>query len=418
MKPTLITGIDVGTTKTVTLIAHATEDVGLEVLGFGQYPSTGLRKGLVVDLDRTILAIEESRAQAERMAGERINKAYVGVTGAHLRTHPVSASVAVLNPEQGVANEDIARVLEQAKARDLGQNRKLISALVREYTIDGQEGIRNPRGVSGLKLGMQGLLVSGETTSLENLHRCATAAGLHVQEMFLEPVASAQAVLTTDEMDRGTVLVDIGGGTTDVAVYLDGAAAYVFVIPVGGDHFDSDLAYAFDMPAQQAEWLKVNHGSVRTGAFGSEKVAHLPWADAKMPVVAEKLIAEVVRPRAEELMDLIARELVATNLIAHMQGGLVLTGGGSLLDGLGELSHQRTGLTTRIGRPYGFANRREDLQAPNYATAVGLVKLAHRELMAQQPVAEARSEGNGFLDGLLGLVRGGARRFVSWVNGY
>jgi len=235
---------------------------------------------------------------------------------------------------------------------------------------------------------------------------------------MLQPVASAQAVLTTDEMDRGTVLVDIGGGTTDVVVYLDGAAAYVYVIPVGGDHFDSDLAYAFDLQPQQAEWLKINHGSVRAGAFQSEKVAHLPWADARTPVVAEKLIAEVVRPRAEELMDLVRAELVATNLLPHLKGGCVLTGGGSLLDGLGEFAGLRTGLTTRIGRPHGFANRREDLQAPNYATAVGLVKLAHRDLLAQAPAAVAEPEGEGFLQGLLGLIRGGARRFVSWVNGY
>ncbi|MEO7993101.1 MAG: cell division protein FtsA [bacterium] len=417
LKPALITGIDVGTTKTVTIIAQVSPDVGLELLGIGQYPSTGLRKGLVVDLDRTIAAIEESLAAAERMAGERVHSAVIGVTGAHLRSHPAQGSVAVSNPDRGVSSDDIHRLMQLVKAQDFGQGRRHLATLVREYVLDGEGGLRNPRGRSALKLEMHGLLVSGDVNSLDQLHRAATAARLTVQDMFLQPVASGEAVLTLDEMEQGTVLVDIGGGTSDVAVYLDGAVIYTYVIPVGGDHFDSDAAYAFELDPAHAEWVKVHHGSVRASAFASAIVARLPFPSAKQGVVPEKLLAEVLRPRAEELADLIRAELVATNLLYHLKGGCVLTGGGSQLDGLAELVQTKLELPTRIGRPYGIAGRKEDLQSPSLATVVGLVKLAARDAEAAHPSRHNGAAHGGFLQSLLGLLEDSGRRFVSWVKG-
>lgn len=411
MAESLLAGIDVGTTKTLTLLAQLTPDAGVEVLGMGSAPSTGLRKGLVLDPARTVRAIRDSVAQAERESGERIGRVCVGVTGSHLLSHPASAEVTVTNPDRGVSPADIARVMELVKARDFGSGRQLVAALVQEYICDGAGGIRTPLGRPALKLGVKALLISGETTHLETLHQCLTEAGLEVEEFYLQPVASGEAVLSADDMDRGTVLIDIGGGTTDIAVYHHGAVVYTFVVPVGGDHFDSDLAYAFELQPEQAEWLKISHGSVLPVAFASTQVARLPFPQTELPFLPEKLIAEVVYPRAAELCDLILQGLQQSGCSSQLRGGCVLTGGGSQLTGLPTMTHDLLGIPARIGHPSGVVGRRsEDLRSPSLATGIGLLHLAarQREREALQHTAPVATRPG--LTGLLYLLGSGPKR--------
>lgn len=416
MNAPLLVAIDVGTTKTITLIAQVSPDAGLELLGLGSHPSTGLRKGLVVDQGRTIQSIRESVALAERAAGEPVRRALVGITGSHLRTHPESAEVTVANPDKGVAANDLRRLEELVRAREFGADRRLVASLVQAYRLDGEPGIQHPLGRSGHRLKVDALLISGDTLALDTLVHSVQEAGVEVAELYLQPVASGEAVLDPVERDKGCVLIDIGGGTSDLAIYYNGVPVYSGVISVGGDHFDSDLAYAFDLNTEQAEWVKVQHATVAKSALDSEDVIRLPWSPTRTGVIASKLVPEVILPRAQELIELIRRDLARTHLLPHLRGGVVLTGGGSQLTGLTTLVSEALEMPTRIGHPTGLIGRNNELRNPSLATGVGLLRLGEKALAAQAEQQVTTPAHNPLANGLLGFLRSKLQALVDFVR--
>lgn len=409
----LLTAIDVGTTKTIALIAQVSPDAGLELLGTGIHPSTGLRKGLVIDPERTARAVREAVTDAEKVAGERVQRAIVGVTGSHLRTHPAKAEVTVANPDKGVSATDLKRLDDLVTARDFGGDRRLVTALTQGYQLDGETGIQDPLGRPGHRLKVETLLISGDVRSLDVLAGAVQQAGIVADELYLQAVASAEAVLSHDERQQGTVLVDIGGGTSDVVVYYNGVPVYTFVIPVGGDHFDSDLAYAFDLTTEQAEWVKVEHASIQPAAFTSEAVIRLPWAPTRTGVLAAKLVPEVAWPRAKELSELLRQELERSQLLPHLRG-CVLTGGGSQLHGLIAMVGAELHLPTRLGEPTGIIGRLADMGSPSLATGIGLLRLGEQRWHQQQQASAVIPVQNPLSEGFLGLLK---RKFRDFLDG-
>ena len=377
----IIASIDIGTTKIVTIVANVPLHGNIEIIGVGKFPSHGLRKGLIVDLETTIHSIRESKNIAERMAGVMINKAYVGITGQHVQSIPSSAVVAVSDPHKGITAEDKKRVIEVAKKVDIPAGRRLIDVLVREYIVDGHTGIKDPLGMSGLRLEVNALLVTGALNYFENIYRAVEAAEVEVAYLFLEPVASGEAVLTNDEKDSGVVLLDIGGGTTDIAIYQDSCIAHTSVIPVGGDHFDSDISYGLGIPVKEAERIKIMMGGVDRERLNSQDIIEVTKSgNGEKQNIPVKIIAEIILPRMEELLQLVQKEITRTGFQGKIPAGLVMTGGGSQLKGVVDLSSSMFSMPVRVGRPHNIAGLREDVQSPIFSTGVGLLKLARQRI--------------------------------------
>jgi len=265
----IFASIDIGTTKIGTVVANVPSFGQCEIIGVGKYPSVGLRKGLIVDLESTISSIRESKHIAERMSGITIEKASVGVTGHHIQSIQSSAVVAVSDPHRGISADDKKRVIEVARKIDIPAGQRLIDVLVREYIVDSQTGIKDPLGMSGLRLEVNALLITGAVMYIENVFRAVEAADVEIEDLYLDPVASGEAVLTSDEKESGVALVDIGGGTTDLAVYQDGCIAHTSILPVGGDHFDSDISYGLSIPVKEAERIKCLIGGIDRGSMVS-----------------------------------------------------------------------------------------------------------------------------------------------------
>jgi len=377
----IIASIDVGTTKIVTIVANVPQSGFVEIIGVGRYPSHGMRKGVIIDLETTIQSIRESKNIAERMAGITIDKAFVGVTGQHVQSIPSSAVVAVSDPHKGISTEDKKRVIEVAKKIDIPANRYLIDVLVREFIVDSQTGIKEPLGMSGLRLEVNALLVTGAVNLIENIYRAVEAADAHVSYLFLEPVASGEAVLTNDEKESGVVLLDIGGGTTDIAVYQEGCVAHTNIIPVGGDHFDSDISYGLNIPIKEAERIKCTIGGVGREHLTSQNIIEVTkGGNGERQAIPVKIISEIILPRMEELLQLVHKEISRAGFTGKVPAGLVMTGGGSMLKGVVDLATNMLSMPVRIGRPYNITGLREDVQNPIFATGVGLIKLARQKI--------------------------------------
>jgi cell division protein FtsA len=398
----IIASIDIGTTKISTIIANVPYAGEYEIIGVGKYPSIGLRKGLIVDLESTISSIRESKNIAERMAGVTIESACVGATGEHIRSIPTSAVVAVSDPHRGITAEDKRRVLEVAKKIEIPAGQRLIDVLVREYIVDGQTGIKEPLGMSGLRLEVNALLITGAVMYIENIYRAVEAADVVVEDLFLDPVASGEAVLTNDEKNSGVALIDIGGGTTDLVVYQEGCIAHTKIIPVGGDHFDSDISYGLSIPVKEAERIKRMIEGVDGRALDSQEIIEVPKMGAKenqrVPV---KIIAEIIRPRLEELLLIVKKEIVSAGLMNKIPAGLVITGGGSQFRGIVEAATSIMSLPVRNGRPHNVVGLREDVQSPIFSTGVGLIKLeAKKRNLYRQAGEKAKRKvtGDSFWD--------------------
>ncbi|MGM0409942.1 MAG: cell division protein FtsA [Bacillota bacterium] len=383
----IITGLDIGTTKICAIVAEVTSEGKIDIIGIGLSPSNGLRKGIVVDIDKTSRAIDSAIKKAERMAGVDIESVFVGIAGSHISSVNSHGVVAVTGEEKEIANSDIQRVLEAAKIIPLSAEEEIIHVLAREFIVDGCPGIKDPLGMSGVRLEVETHIIKGSSTSIQNLVKSVLRADLEVEDIVLEPLASSESVLAEDEKELGVALADIGGGTTDFVVFHEGSIAYTSVLPVGGNHVSNDIAVGLRTPVSEAEKLKINYGSARTANVSSDEYIDVLEASGKdKKKIKRKTLSNVIEPRMEELFNLINKELHKAGPKDLTPAGLVLTGGSSLLEDAADLASDIVDLPVRIGEPDYINGLSDAIDNPVYSqkgdtvpkaifsTAVGLVE--------------------------------------------
>jgi cell division protein FtsA len=370
-KEDLIVGLDIGTTKVCVIVAAPSGD-SIDIIGIGTHPSRGLRKGVVVDIDATVHSIKQAVEEAELMADCEISSVYAGIAGSHIRAFNSHGVVAVKDRE--VAPGDVKRVIDAAKAVSIPMDREVIHVIPQEFIIDDQDGIREPLGMSGVRLEAKIHIVTAAVTSAQNIVKCANKAGLNVMDIVLEPLASAEACLAEDERDLGVCLIDIGGGTTDVAVYSEGSIKHTSVLGLGGAHVSNDIAVGLRTPFDEAERVKKKFGVAAARFLGSDDVISVPSVGGRRPrEVSRKLLCEIIEPRVDEILSLARQSLVKEGLEDRIPSGVVLTGGCSALEGVPDLAEEIFETPVRIGIPCRVGGLQDVVRGPMYATGVGLV---------------------------------------------
>ena len=373
-----IVGLDVGTSKVCAVIGEPTEGNKLEIIGVGVADSDGQKKGSIVDVDSTVESIKSAVEEAELMAGTSVDRAYVGISGAHIRGFNSRGAVTINGRARQITEEDVRRVVDAAQALDLPPGRELLHLIPQEFSVDEQGDIVAPLGMSGSRLEVEVHLVVGALSVIQTLVTCVNRAGIEAHAIVLEQLASNEAVLTDDERELGVALVDIGGGTTDLICLVDGSVCHTAVLPAGGDHLTNDIAVGLSTPITEAEVLKTNHGCVELSLIDPEQAIEIPGIGGRGPrLLARGRLCEILQPRAIEILDLVANELDKAGFLDQLNAGLVLTGGGSLVDGFPELTEQRFGLPVRSGQPIGIEGLIDIVSSPIYSTAVGLVLYGH-----------------------------------------
>ena len=373
-----IVGLDVGTSKVCAVIGEPTEDNDLEIIGVGVADSDGQKKGSIVDVDSTVESIKSAVEEAELMAGTSVDRAYVGISGAHIRGFNSRGAVTINGRARQITEEDVRRVVDAARALNLPPDRELLHLIPQEFSVDEQGDIVAPLGMSGSRLEVEVHLVVGALSAIQTLVTCVNRAGIEAHAIVLEQLASNEAVLTDDERELGVALVDIGGGTTDLICLVDGSVCHTAVLPAGGDHLTNDIAVGLSTPITEAEVLKTNHGCVELSLIDPEQAIEIPGIGGRGPrLLARGRLCEILQPRAIEILDLVANELDKAGFLDQLNAGLVLTGGGSLVDGFPELTEQRFGLPVRSGQPIGIEGLIDIVSSPIYSTAVGLVLYGH-----------------------------------------
>lgn len=374
----LIVGLDIGTSKVLAIVGEVNADGEVEIIGYGHHPSTGMRKGVVANIEETVTAIQRAVEEAELMAGCQIYSVYAGIAGAHINSFNSHGVVAVRDSE--VDESDVERVIESAKAVAIPNDQSILHVLPQEYIIDGQEGIRYPIGMNGIRLEANLHMVTASVSSEKNIEKCIRRCGLEVDDIILEQLASCQSVLTEDEKELGVCLVDIGEGTTDIAVYSEGAVRHTAVIPIAGYQITNDIAIALRTPTASAEELKKKYGcALRQLAPVDESIEVETVGDRPARKLSKQTLAEVVEPRVEELFDLIKTDLRRNGYEHLIRSGVVLTGGSSKMEGMIELAEEVFHLPVRLGMPKYLGGLSEVVKNPIYSTGVGLVQFGHTE---------------------------------------
>ncbi len=398
----LVVGLDIGTTKIAAIVGEVT-DTGVDIIGVGSHPSTGLKKGVVVNIDATVQSIERAIEEAEHMAGVEITQVFAGIAGAHIRSINSQGVWALKDRE--VRPADVQAVLEQAKAINIPQDREIIHVLPQEYTIDHQDGVKEPIGMSGVRLEAKVHLVTASTTSAQNILKCCHRCGLTVAEVVLEPLASSEAVLHDDEKELGVVLIDIGGGTTDIAVFADGAIVHSSVIAVGGHQLTADIAYGMRSPHSEAERIKQRWGCASSAMVGEDEMMEvLSVGGRPARQVRRQSLTAVIEPRVEEIFTLVRREIEKSGFEDRIGSGAVITGGSTLLDGMPELAEQVLGMPVRRGIPSGVGGLVDVVRTPAFATGVGLVLHGVRRLASGQIIRARDPERSGVGSRMRGWV--------------
>ena len=370
-KEDLVVGLDIGTTKICAIVAERTAR-GLDVVGIGTAPSRGLRKGVVVDMDATVASIKAAVEEAELMADCEITSVYTGIAGGHIRSFNSHGIVAVKDRE--VREGDVKRVIDAAKAVAIPMDREVIHVIPQEFIVDDQEGIREPLGMAGVRLEAKIHIVTAAVTSAQNIVKCANKAGLNVIDIVLEPLASAEAVLADDERELGVCILDIGGGTTDIAVFADGAIKQTCVLGLGGYHISNDIAVGLRTPFEEAERIKKKFGVAAARFLASDDVITVPSVGGRRPrEVSRKILCEIIEPRVDEILSLARQELGKAGLLERIPSGLVLTGGCALLEGIAELAEEVFEAPVRRGTPMHVGGLQDVVRSPMYATGVGLL---------------------------------------------
>jgi len=389
----LIVGLDIGTSKIVAIVAEVTDEGALNIIGMGTQPSRGLKKGVVVNIEATMASIQRVIEEAELMADCRITEVYTGIAGSHIRSLNSSGMVAI--KEKEVTQADVDRVVETAKAVAIPNDQQVLHILPQEFIIDGQEDVRDPLGMSGVRLEVKVHIVTGAVSAVENLTKCVRRCGLEVRDVILQPLASAKAVLNDDEKDLGVCLMDIGGGTTDIAVFAGGAIRHTAVIPIAGDQVTNDIAMTLRTPTKEADELKVRFGCALRQLADPNDIIEVPGVGDRGPrKLSRAMLAEVIEPRIEELYSLVVTELQRSGFEELLSSGIVLTGGSALLQGITELGEEVFHLPVRVGIPLYMGGLADVIRSPRYATAVGLL-LEGREQFLRGLAARAQIAGIG-----------------------
>ena len=374
----LIVGLDIGTTKICAIVGNATED-GIDIVGIGSSPSRGLRKGVVINIDSTVASIRKAVEEAELMAGCEIKSVYAGIAGGHIKGFNSQGIIAIKNRE--VSPEDVKRVIEAAKAIAIPMDREVIHILPQEFIIDDQDGIREPLGMSGVRLEAKVHIVTGAVASAQNIIKSCNRAGLDVADIVLEQLASSEAALSPDEKELGVALVDIGGGTTDIAIFVDGAIKHTSVLSLGGNHLTNDIAVGLRTPMAEAEKIKQKYGCCLASMVGKDETIEVPSVGGRKPRdLSRQLLAEILEPRVEEIFTLVNREIVKSGFEDLIASGVVITGGTTILEGMPELAEQVFNLPVRRGLPQKIGGIVDVVNSPVYATGVGLVVYGSKNL--------------------------------------
>jgi cell division protein FtsA len=379
-----IVGIDVGTTKICTLVGEIGESDSLRVTGVGVVPSRGLRKGVITDVEEAAAAIAESVQKAERVAGHTITRAYVGVGGSHISSQNNRGVVAIGKGDRPVDHDDIDRAMEAALAVPVPHNRRIIHSIAREFLVDGQDGVRNPIGLLGFRLEVEAHIVTGAVTSIQNLVRCVEMSQIEVAALVLQPLASADAVLTEEEKDLGVALVDIGGGTTDLALYSHGSIWETQVYAVGGNHLTNDIAVGLRAPLATAEDIKIRYATALPEKVDPREMIEVTtFGEEALSTISRKELCQIVAYRAEEMFELIAKEIRRSGFEGMLPAGVVITGGTAGLGDLKDLAADTLQLPVRVGMPRRLRGLVETISSPAYATSVGLLLWGMREELRQ-----------------------------------
>jgi cell division protein FtsA len=375
----LIVGLDIGTSKIVAIVAELQPEGTLKVIGLGQHGSRGLKKGVVINIESTMQSIQRALEEAELMADCKINNVYTGIAGSHIKSLNSHGMVKIKDAE--VSQMDVDRVIETARAIALPADQQILHILTQEFIIDGQEDVREPLGMSGMKLEVKVHIVTGAVAAAQNIVKCIKRCGIEVSDLILQPLASSLAVLTDDEKELGVCLVDIGGGTTDIAVFKQGAIRHTAVVPIAGDQMTNDVAVAFRTPTQSAEEIKIKHGCALRQLADPREVVEVPGVDGREPrQLLVQTLAEVLEPRVVELYEMVLNELRRSGMEDMIASGIVITGGSAMMRGMVELGEEIFHMPVRLGMPRYVGGLSEVVSNPRYATAVGLVLMGKQQL--------------------------------------
>ncbi len=399
----ILVGLDVGTTKICAIVAEVIDNKRIDIIGIGSHPSTGLKKGMVINIESTVKAIKRAIEEAELMAGIDIGSVYTGIAGGHIKGLNSNGVVAV--KEQEVTRLDIERVLDAARTLAIPDNQQILHVLPQEFIIDHQDGIKEPFGMSGVRLEVLVHIITGAVTSAQNIEKCIQHAGLDMAEMILQPIASSEAILTPEEKELGVAVVDIGGGTTDIATFVDGGIRHTAIIPIGGSHFTNDIAIGLRTPRAEAEKIKIKYGCASVDLLGENEIIEVPSVGGRPPrQLSRQLLAEIIEPRAEEIFSLVAQEIEKLGDEDRIASGIVITGGTSSFNGIVEVAERILGLPVRVGVPIEIGGLVDVVNKPEYATGVGLTLYAFRN--KKEKVTHRKGKQKTF------------QRMSAWVKGF
>lgn len=390
----MVVGLDIGTTKTCAIVGEAADE-GVNIIGIGSHPSRGLRKGVVVNIESTVESIKKAVEEAELMAGCEITDVYAGIAGAHIKGINSRGIVAV--KEKEVKPNDIKRVIGAAQAVAIPVDREILHVIPQEFIIDDQDGVKDPVGMSGVRLEAKVHIITAAQASAQNIIKCCNRAGLNVREIILEQFAGSEAVVGQDEKELGIVFIDMGGGTTSIAVFVSGSLVHTSVIPIGGNHLTGDVAVGLRTPQEEAEKIKQKYGCVLTSLVQREETIEVPSVGGRSPrILSRQILSEILEPRVEEILHLVHQDIVRTGYEDRIAAGVALTGGCASLEGMPELAEQVFNLPVRRGVPKGVGGLIDVVKNPMYATGVGLVILGGRSMLEETtPIGERK--------GLVGL---------------
>jgi len=398
----ILVGIDVGTTKVCTLVGEVSADDNLRIIGVGTVPSRGIRKGVIVNVSEATQAIRASVEKAERISGYDIERAHVSLAGAHVASINSRGVVAVQRGDRGITSEDVDRALDAARAIAIPHDREVIHIIPRGFQVDGQEGIRDPIGMIGFRLEVEAHIITGAVSSIHNLIKCIEDVGIGIDELVLDPLASGEAVLSDTEREMGVVLVDIGGGTTDVAVFIEGSIWHTTILGVGGNHLTNDIAVVLKMPNAAAEEAKIQHGHAYPDMVDpSEMIQAMAFGDNMPTRILRRELAQVIEARVEEIFSLVLQEIKRSGYDGLLPAGVVLCGGTAQLRGIRELGKQVLKLPVRVGGPGDVQGLTDSIMTPAFATSVGLLRWGQR----QAGINLATRPGPGI-----------SRRFLDWFK--
>jgi cell division protein FtsA len=401
----IIVGLDIGTTKICAIVAVRREDGPVEVIGLGTHPSRGLRKGVVVNIESTVESVKQAIEEAELMAGVEIHTVYTGIAGGHIKGFNSRGVIAVRDDE--VTRHDVQRVIDAAKAVAIPMDREILHVIPQEFILDGQEGIKDPLGMSGVRLEADVHIITSAATTMQNIVKCVNRAGLDVAGVILQPLASSEAVLRPEEKEQGVAMVDIGGGTTDLAMFLDNSLWHTAVLGIGGNHLTNDIAVGLRTPAVEAERIKLRHGCAMTPLVRADEMVEVPSVGGRQPrVLPRQLLAEIIEPRVEEIFSLVAQEIRRTGHEEQIVSGAVLTGGAALTEGIIEVAERVLGMPVRRGAPINVGGLTDIVTTPVYSTGVGLILY----VLQQQAEGELQHAGHG------GLLSKTSSRVRGWLK--